>query len=216
MRWQFAALPWELLGARPAMLTLTYPAEWRDCVPDARTLARHRKAFEAWWRRHYGAPVGVWVVEFQPRERRPLRQRNAPHIHIYIGLPDCVSEEEYRWLVGRKLRGEWLEKRFGRYEGRRRLGRIEGEFPDAVLAAWARIVGSGDARHVRRGVDIRPSFGNLEVAAVADRGKVADYFWRESGKWAQKSPPEDFGGLNFYGRWGSHGSAATLVDGGCV
>jgi hypothetical protein len=32
--------------------------------------------------------------------------------------------------------------------------------------------------------------------------RVAEYLWRESGKWAQKQPPEDFGSLKFYGRWG--------------
>jgi hypothetical protein len=32
---------------------------------------------------------------------------------------------------------------------------------------------------------------------------VAEYFWRESGKWAQKIPPEGFGGMRFYGRWGN-------------
>jgi hypothetical protein len=28
MRFEFGALPWELLGRRPVMITLTYPREW--------------------------------------------------------------------------------------------------------------------------------------------------------------------------------------------
>jgi hypothetical protein len=96
MRFEFTALPWELLGRRPAMITLTYPGLWQPYVPDSRTLHRHH----------------------------------------------------------------------------------------------------------RRGADIAVAFYSDEAGDTADRLKVAEYFWRESGKWAQKEPPPDFGSLKFYGRWG--------------
>src|SRR5205823_9268568 len=69
MRYEWSALPWERLGMRPVMITLTYPAEWRSVVPDARVMVAHREAFKEAWRKRFGAPVGVWVVEFQPRRR---------------------------------------------------------------------------------------------------------------------------------------------------
>lgn len=75
MRWLFAALPWELLGPRLAMLSLTYPGEWREWLPDGRALDGHRRAFLERWRRRWGAPVGVWVKEFQASGR--------PHLHLY-------------------------------------------------------------------------------------------------------------------------------------
>ena len=202
MRWEFAALPWEQLGERPAMVTLTYPADWRNWCPDARTFARHRKALQERWRRRFGPAVGVWVAEFQPRANRPVYERNAPHLHLYVGLPDAMSDKEYSDLVARKMRRLWLERRFGSYEARRRTRAPRGEFSDWLLLAWWEIVGSGRQAHRYRGVDIVPAFGSREIAVEADRGRVADYFWRESGKWAQKETPEGFGSLKFYDRWG--------------
>ncbi len=37
MRFEFSALPWEMLGSRPAMITLTYPGDWQTYVPDSRS-----------------------------------------------------------------------------------------------------------------------------------------------------------------------------------
>ena len=37
---------------------------------------------------------------------------------------------------------------------------------------------------------------------AANRSRVAEYLWRESGKWSQKQAPEGFGSMKFYGRWG--------------
>jgi hypothetical protein len=203
MRWEFSALPWELLGERPALVTLTYPADWRAWVPDARALARQREALKERWRRRFGAPLGGWVVEFQPRLRRVAEQQRAPHVHAYLGLPEAVSDEEFTALVARTLRRKWLERRFGKYEGRARLEPLEGEFSDWLLRSWWQVVGSGEESHRLRGVDVTPAFWSERVEAEADRTRIADYFWRESGKWGQKSPPEGFGGLAFYGRWGS-------------
>ena len=113
MRLEFGALPWELLGPRPVMVTLTYPGDWKQWVPDARTLVKHREAFKERWRRRYGTPIGVWVVEFQ--------KRGAPHLHMYLGLPDAVSDEEYLLLQKRTMRRRHLQREFGSYEARRRL-----------------------------------------------------------------------------------------------
>src|SRR4051794_29610691 len=44
MRFEFSALPWEKLGRRPVMITLTYPGEWEVWVPDSRVFTRNREA----------------------------------------------------------------------------------------------------------------------------------------------------------------------------
>lgn len=194
MRFDFGALPWEMLGRRPVMITLTYPGEWELWVPDARTFVKHREALKERWRRKYGTPVGVWVTEFQ--------RRGAPHVHMYVALPDAVSDAEYRGLQQRTIRRRVAEKNFGSYEARRRLRAPGGEFAMWLRTAWWEVVGSELSDHHGRGVDIATAFYSDEAEATANRVRVADYFWRESGKWAQKQPPEGFGPLKFYGRWG--------------
>ncbi len=57
---------------------------------------------------------------------------------------------------------------------------------------------------------LRSSASAAETAA--SRAKVAEYFWRESGKWAQKKPPEAFGSLKFYGRWGGKLGFNPVID----
>lgn len=194
MRLDFGALPWEMLGKRPVMVTLTYPGDWQQWVPDARTLVRHREALKERWRRKYGMPVGVWVVEFQ--------KRGAPHLHMYLALPDSVSDQEYAGLQHRTTRRRNLERRYGSYEARRRMRAPSGEFGNWIRTAWWEIVGSKSKAHHGRGVDLAVMFFSDKAEETADRVRVAEYLWRESGKWAQKQPPEDFGSLKFYGRWG--------------
>ena len=203
MRYQFSGLPWEMLGLRPAMLTTTYPADWRAVAPDARAVVRQREALKERWRYQWGAPVGIWVVEFQPRLRRPPDQQRAPHLHFYLGLPEAVEEDEYRALLRRTFARKRLERRFGKYEGRRRTPPPEGPFSDWLLRSWSEIVGTGGTYHRERGADITPAFWSESVAEAVDRTQIAEYFWRESGKWGQKTPPDGFGHLRFYGRWGS-------------
>jgi hypothetical protein len=66
--------------------------------------------------------------------------------------------------------------------------------------AWYEIVGSGDWRHLSQGVDVRRCFyGHAEENAR----RVADYFWRESGKLEQKQVPEEYMNVGrFWGYWG--------------
>jgi REP element-mobilizing transposase RayT len=194
MRYTFGALPWELLGRRPAFITQTYPGQWRAWCPDARTLVRHREAFKEAWRKAFGAPVGVWVVEFQTR--------SAPHIHLYVGLPEALSDSEFNGYVKRTLYRRRLERELGdTFKARASVRAPEGEFADWLLTTWWKIVGSGDRYHRYRGVDIA-AVNLSEKGKATPREKVADYFWRESGKFSQKAAPEGFGSLRFYGVWG--------------
>jgi hypothetical protein len=141
-------------------------------------------------------------MEFQPRRRRPVEQQHAPHVHLYVGLPDVVSEEEYTRLVARTLHRRRLEREVGKYAARAQVRAPRGDFADWLVRSWFEIVGSGNQAHRYRGVDVTAVFWSDDAAAQADRVRIAEYFWRESGKFGQKAPPDGFGGLAFYGRWG--------------
>jgi hypothetical protein len=196
MRYEFSALPWEMLGLRPVMVTLTYPGEWEGWCPDGATLTRHRQALLMRWTRRYGAPVGVWVVEFQ--------KRGAPHYHMYLGLPEQVSGDEYEVLRRRTLRRKVQELDLGKFEARSRVQPVKGEFSWWLRTAWAEIVtGNTDKAHHVKGVDIAVAFWSEKEAMERSRAQVAEYFWLESGKWGQKQAPHWFGVKKWYGRWGA-------------
>ena len=202
MRRLFMSLPWELLGPRPAMVSLTYPGDWKRWVPNGRVLEAHRRAFERRWVRRWGEPlVGVWVKEFQESGR--------PHMHLYIGLPSALSAEDFEGLRQRTVMRHRLEASLGRYGGRAALPAIGmeygGQFAMWLRTAWSEIVGTQgvNKKHHARGVDVAVMFWTDEVAATADRTKVAAYLAREASKWRQKRPPEGFVGIGqYFGRWG--------------
>lgn len=194
MRLEFGALPWEVLGRRPAMVTLTYPSDWQVWGGTAAQVRRHREAFKERWRRRWGPPIGVWVVEFQ--------RRGAPHLHMYLGLPEAASDEEFMALQGRTIRRRKRTYEVGAYEARRQMRALDGEFGLWLRQTWWEVVGSGSKVHHARGVDVAVQFWSDRAEATADRVRVAEYMWRESGKWAQKQPPEGFGSLRFWGKWG--------------
>lgn len=160
MRWVLNSLPWDEVPGRLALVTLTYPRDWRRWCNDGATLKQeHVARWKSRWRRQWGRPVvGAWAMEFQTR--------GAPHVHAYVGLPPVEVDEFRVW----------------------------------VRDAWWRTVGSNDRYHRLYGVDVRPcTYGSAEVNAA----RVADYFWRESGKWRQKQPPEGFERLGrYWGYWG--------------
>ncbi|HET9731602.1 MAG TPA: hypothetical protein VFP54_02900 [Acidimicrobiales bacterium] len=204
MRRLFGSLPWEMLGTRPAMISLTYPGEWRKWVPDGRVMEAHRRAFERRWVRRWKEPlVGVWVKEFQESGR--------PHMHLYVGLPTAMSAEDYAGLRQRTLIRRSLERQLGQYEGRKALPAISqqfgGEFAMWIRTAWAEIVGTQGKhqRHHARGVDVAVMFWTDDAEAAADRTRVAEYLAGEASKWRQKRPPKDFSGVGkYFGRWGGH------------
>jgi hypothetical protein len=103
------------------------------------------------------------------------------------------------------------ERRLGRYEARRQMRAPQGEFSRWLRTAWWEIVGSELKAHHTRGVDIAPAFFSDKAEAEANPIGVADYFWRESGKWQQMQAPEDFGGMRFYGRWGDKQGFKPIV-----
>jgi hypothetical protein len=202
MRRLFLSLPWELLGPRPALISLTYPGDWQRWVPNGRAWEQHRRAFERRWVRRWAEPlVGVWVKEFQGS--------GAPHLHLYVGLPAGMAVEDYAGLRERTLLRHRLERQHGRYQGRKLLPAIGadfgGEFAMWLRTAWSEIVGSqGHVQaHHARGADVAVMFWSDEAEAKADRTVVAGYLAKEAGKWRQKTPPPGFVRIGrFYGVWG--------------
>lgn len=178
MRWTFNALPWDEVP-RLAMVTLTYPGNWRAVCADGAQLKRHLRAFRERWRRKWDAARGAWVLEFQPRPTRPLWEQHAPHLHLYVGLLEAA--------VLHRREDEW--------------DRVSYEWAWA-LDAWYEIVGSNDERHHRRGVDVRPCFYGRFGSGRENGKRVGDYLWRESGKLAQKQAPEGFEGVKWWDVWG--------------
>src|SRR5487761_1568875 len=113
MRRTFESLPWERLS-RPALISLTYPGDWKRWVPEGRRLEAHRTALRRRWDRRWGEPVaGVWAKEFQ--------RRGAPHLHLYVGLPSAMSGEEMAELRARAIEAKGLEAIHGTYQGRAML-----------------------------------------------------------------------------------------------
>ncbi len=201
MRFQFSGLAWEDLGRRPAMVSLTYPAEWREWAGSGPQVRRHVEAFKLRWYRRWGEPIrGVWVREFQ--------DRGAPHMHLYVGLPAAVGDDDYDRLVRRTMRRKRLEADRGKYYARRKCGLLEGEFGGWLLSAWSGAVGTSErSNHAKFGADVAPFFWGSTVAEAAagnvNWGRVAEYLWRESGKWGQKRVPDGFlSPGRTWGRWG--------------
>lgn len=143
MRWTFGSLPWERLGDRAVLITLTYPGDWERWVWErggrtrAQEFERHRQVFSRAWRRHWGCLEGVWVKEFQASGR--------PHLHLYVGLPVQVSVAEFEALRERTIEGKELEAALGTFEGRRLsrpIGQEQGPFSVWLLRTWSRVVGT--------------------------------------------------------------------------
>jgi hypothetical protein len=199
------SLPWEKLGDQPVMVTLTAPREWRRWWKDGRAFQGDVDAFVERWAAYFGErPMGLWVKEFQPRERMPLRQQGAPHLHMLVKLPDSVGSEDYESFRERTLLGKRLERMHGVFEGRAKTPPIGGEFggttADELKRWWSEIVtGAMDESHGRRGVDVRAVF-YVEGAEMTARARVAGYLAMEASKWRQKRPPYGYEKVGRY--WG--------------
>lgn len=63
----------------PALITLTYPKNWEEIVPDGQTARRHLKLLRHRYERTFGEMVAVWKMEFQ--------RRGACHFHLFMTPP---------------------------------------------------------------------------------------------------------------------------------
>lgn len=188
LRWALASIPWEEVGRRPAMVTLTYPGNWEELAPNGPAVAKQFRALQERWHRRWGERMrGVWIREFQTR--------GAPHFHMYVGLPEGLDDDEYKDLVRRTIRRKQAERTKGKFYARATAGYMEGPFGRWLLRSWNETV-KGGSYHSKRGADVAPMFwGGTVQEAEAGRvnwAKISNYLWRESGKWGQKTAPDGF------------------------
>lgn len=106
-------------------------------------------------------------------------QQGIPHVHLYSGVP----KQELDW-------DEWVAQR--RNDG-------QGHVWPWLADTWHKRVG-GTQHHRLMGVNVRPA---MYGTRAQNASLIADYFWRESGKWQQKEVPDGFGGPGrYWGVWG--------------
>lgn len=83
-------------GRVPAMVTLTYPADWESVAPDGASLKRHMVLWRKRFQREWSEPARyIWKLEFQ--------RRGAPHIHLWMAPPNSLGRS------GRTFR-DWLSQ----------------------------------------------------------------------------------------------------------
>lgn len=212
-RWVLS-LPFDMLGDRPLWITLTYPGEWRQWVPDGPTFERHRRAFgEAWARGFEERPVGFWSKEFQLAEGRP-------HLHLLMKGPDAMPDDDYRGLQLLTRVGNQNVSRHGKWRGRWWTPPIGpafgGDTAVELLRWWSQIVTGGtDDAHARRGVNVRTVFYAHDDTAAAGmrRSAIAAYMAGEAAKAGQKVPPEEFGTVGrYFGAFGYQAGFKPTVE----
>lgn len=200
------ALPWERLGGRAVLVTLTYPDPWQPWVADAPKLAEQRTEFLRRWKRQWGeAAYGLWVLEFQ--------NRGAPHLHLYVRLPERVSESDVE-----VLRKHTIANNFGgRGPNGERLGwrAVTGEFGYWARHAWVDTVGTrgtvAERKHSVAGVDVAAFYWSERAWQMADGLRVLEYLSDEIGKARQKVAPRGFGNAQMWRSMGGF-KPVVLVD----
>lgn len=154
-----------------SMITVTYPSEFPRTGPETKMdLNRLTK----WLRRHFEEIQGIWFLEFQ--------RRGAPHYHVLVSIDLCKF-------------GELTVKRRSRMRGHKcESYQTHKETEDSLSAAWYRIVGSGDQKHLRAG-------SSWEV--LEDSEAAMKYAAAHAAKPHQKDVPEEFRNVGRF--WGKVG-----------
>ncbi len=181
---RIAMLDWSEVEGVPAMVTLTYPGDWRAVCPDGPTVKRHLDAFIRRWERQWGPFRGVWKLEFQPRRRQPEEYRYAPHLHLYGGRPIFIEKAGAFEPVTHAAFRRWVSQ------------------------VWFEIVGTSDERHLRAGTGVDERVG----AGANDVQRIASYFagYSVKGRKAdQHIIPLDFPNVGRF--WGVRGLQSVAV-----
>jgi|GEM_PF-2208436 len=166
----------------PLFVTLTYPGDWRAVCPSGRVAKQHLDLFRRRWSRRWGPFQGVWKMEFQPRSRRPVSQRLAPHFHLLAVVPNLDLSGRDPTPVALAAIREWTSN------------------------VWWDVVGSNDPRHLRAGTQVLEAEGDSVGRIV---GYFAGYTAGRP-KEDQHTAPDDWPGLGRY--WGVSGIERIRVD----
>lgn len=169
----------------PAMVTLTYPGDWKTVAPDGAVVKGHLQAFFKRYRRSWGEDLKcIWKLEFQ--------RRGAPHFHLLLVPPvGRAGEDRRRDFELRRLAAE-EDPSLPRPRWRGAVGDGK-KFRDWLSLTWADIVAHPEpeerAAHERAGVAV----DYAEGARARDARGAAVYFAKHgsySDKEYQNEPPE--------------------------
>jgi hypothetical protein len=156
------------------MLTLTYPSAYET---DGKIVKSHLHLIRQWL--HRRGIKGVWFLEFQ--------KRGAPHFHLLLDFnlpPPLITKK-------RTHKGE-----------RSPSFRTNEKLHKEASAAWFRIVGSGDEKHLHAGI----CWEVLESHEAAMR-----YAAKHAAKPHQKEVPDNY--LNVGRFWGKIGKLKIETKG---
>lgn len=159
--------PLYALGRVPAMVTLTYPADWQAVAPDAATVKAQLKKFRSRYERAWREPlIAFWKLEFQAR--------GAPHIHLFMAPPHGLSAG--RGVAGLDFR-TWLSLTWAQVVGH----------PDAV--EYAKHLSAGTAVDYREGIKAKDPkrlavyFGKHGTYRGKEYQHVVPEAWSSTGRW---------------------------------
>jgi hypothetical protein len=82
----------------PALITLTYPKNFRQLCPDAGTGRRHLKLFRQRYERKFGKLFAIYKWEFQ--------RSGSPHIHLFLAPPAGQKFKEWLSTTWAEIVGE--------------------------------------------------------------------------------------------------------------
>lgn len=153
----------------PAMVTLTYPGEWEELVPNGKVAKKHLHSFFKRFERAWGEEwTGIWKMEFQ--------RRGAPHFHLFMPIPQGKAGDHFNKLGQRYRPFVGVRKPFYKW----------------LSLVWADIVGStGEQR--RRHLAAGTGVDFAEGLRARDPKRLAVYFSKHgsfSDKEYQHSVPD--------------------------
>jgi hypothetical protein len=91
-------LPMFKNGNVPALITLTYPKNFRTLCPDAATGRRHLKLLKQRYERKFGKLMAIYKWEFQ--------RSGSPHIHLFLVPPKGHQFKEWLSKTWAEIVGE--------------------------------------------------------------------------------------------------------------
>lgn len=147
-------------GRPAAMLTLTYPGDWKTAAPTGKECKRHFEVFLLRYKRAWGESLAcVWKLEFQ--------RRGAPHYHLFLVPPEGRAGESRQVAYEAKLLAWEAAGKVGRKP--RRPGEAVGDGLD--FRRWARAVWADVVDHP----DLWERMKHESAGASVDRPTTLDY-----------------------------------------
>lgn len=189
-------------GSKRALLTLTYPGDWKKIVPNGEVALKQLNEFFRKFERAFGQPPRLIY-------KREFTEKGAPHFHIFLQLPEGTAGEAAEKAYQRRL-SEWKAgQRKGGTPRQRRPAYSDAPFEVWAAKVWTNIVNHLDptqrAKHELHGADVK-------VWNDADPSTIIAYFSKSrssptSSKGYQHRVPEIWKQAeeSVRGNWGKRG-----------